>query len=39
MNKNEIAQSGPGWAALDYDGNVKPGRYLLSGCEVAKVEA
>lgn len=26
-NKNEISQSGPGWAVLDYDGNVKPGRW------------
>lgn len=27
MNRNEISESGPGWAVTDFGGNVKPGRW------------
>lgn len=28
MNRNEISETGPGWAVTGYDGNVKPGRWI-----------
>lgn len=29
-NHFEVSEYGPGWAVADYDGNIKPGRWITA---------